>query len=62
MGLQYTVLLLATPGTTVVRDSGGWAWRSRDILENAAITGFYTMVAVALISALTVRMRVHDHD
>jgi putative membrane protein len=57
MGLQYTALLLATPGSMVVHDSGGWAWRSRDILQNAAMTGFYTMVAAALISALVVRIR-----
>lgn len=57
MGLQYPILLLATPGSTIVRDSGGWAWRSGDILQNAAIASVYTMILAALISALAVRLR-----
>lgn len=30
----------------------GWAWRSGDILQNAVITGIYTMLAAAVTSAL----------
>jgi uncharacterized membrane protein len=57
MGLQYPVLLLATRGSIVVRDSGGWLWRSGDILQNAAIVGVYTMIVAALISVLAQRSR-----
>ena len=57
MGLQYPVLLLATRGSIVVRDSGGWLWRSGDILQNAAIVGVYTMVVAALMSVLAQRSR-----
>jgi putative membrane protein len=58
MGLQYPVLLLATPGSVAVRDSGGWMWRSGDILQNAAIVGVYTMILAALMSVLAKRSRV----
>ena len=57
MGLQYPVLLLATHGSIVVRDSGGWLWRSGDILQNAAIVGVYTMIVAALMSVLAQRSR-----
>jgi hypothetical protein len=58
MGLQYPVLLFATRGSVVVRDSGGWMWRSGDILQNAAIVGVYTMILAALMSVLAKRSRV----
>lgn len=57
MGLQYPILLFATPDSVLVRDSGGWVWRSGDILQNAAIASVYTMMLAALVSALAVRLR-----
>jgi uncharacterized membrane protein len=57
IGLQYPVLLIATSNSVVVHDSGGWAWRSRDILQNAAIVSVYTLVLAAILSGLVVKLR-----
>ncbi|MCB0084605.1 MAG: carotenoid biosynthesis protein [Caldilineaceae bacterium] len=57
IGMQYPILLVANPTTSVVYDTGGWAWRSGDILQNATIVSIYTMIAAAVTSALAVTTR-----
>ncbi|WP_374413850.1 carotenoid biosynthesis protein [Novosphingobium colocasiae] len=57
MGLQYPLLLLASPASRTVTDTGGWAWRSRDIIEAAVIMSIYTMLAAAVTATLAVTVR-----
>lgn len=57
IGLQYPVLWLANPVSRVVTDTGGWAWRSGDVLQAAVIMSIYTMLAAAVTSALVVTLR-----
>ena len=57
IGLQYPLLALANPVGRVVRDTGGWAWRSSDILQASAILSIYTMLAAAVTSAIVVAGR-----
>ena len=57
MALQYPLLLLANPVTRVVTDTGGWAWRSGDIVKASVIMSLYTMLAAAVTGALAVTLR-----
>lgn len=57
IGLQYPVLWLANPVTRVVTDTGGWAWRSGDVLQAAVIMSIYTMLAAAATGTLAVAIR-----
>jgi putative membrane protein len=57
MALQYPLLLIASPATQVVTDTGGWMWRSGDIVQSAVIMSIYTMLAAAVTSAVAVTLR-----
>ena len=57
MGLQYPLLLLASPASRTVTDTGGWAWRSGDIIQAAVIMSIYTMIAAAVTATLAVTLR-----
>jgi uncharacterized membrane protein len=56
IALQFPVLLLTVPQTTV-QDASGWIWRSGDIVQTAVITSIYTMLAAAVTSALVAARR-----
>lgn len=56
IALQFPLLLLTVPDLTV-QDASGWLWRSRDIAQTATLTSIYTMLAVAVTSALVVARR-----
>jgi putative membrane protein len=56
MGLQYPILLCATSSAAVVHDPGGWAWRTEDILQNAAIISVYTMLLASVVSVLVIKL------
>ncbi len=58
MALQFPLILIMSHGSAVVTDTGGWAWRSGDIIQAAAIISVYTMLAAAATSALIVVL--HD--
>jgi putative membrane protein len=55
-GLQCPLLLLVIPNL-VVQDTGGWSWRTTDILETGTILYIYTMLAAAVTGALVVTRR-----
>lgn len=57
MALQYPLMLIANPGSQVVTDTGGWAWRSGDIVQASVIMAIYTMLAAAVTGALAVTLR-----
>ena len=57
MALQYPLMLIANPGSQVVTDTGGWAWRSGDIVQASVIMGIYTMLMAAVTGALTMTLR-----
>lgn len=57
IALQYPLLWFANPVTQVVADTGGWNWRSGDVLQAAAMMSIYTMLAAAATGALAVAVR-----
>lgn len=61
ISLQFPLLWLSNPVSQVIKDTGGWEWRSGDILQAAVIMGIYSMLAAAATSALAVAVRVRDH-
>lgn len=57
MALQYPLMLLANPASQVVTDTGGWLWRSGDIVQASVIMAIYTMLMAAVTGALAVTLR-----
>lgn len=57
MALQYPLMLLANPASQPVTDTGGWVWRSGDIVQASVIMAIYTMLAAAVTGALAVTLR-----
>jgi uncharacterized membrane protein len=51
MAAQYLLLATRAP-ELVVHDDGGWAWRTNDIFQAAAINAAFTMMPVALATSI----------
>lgn len=62
IALQYPVLWLANPATQVVTDTGGWDWRSGDVLQAAVMMSIYTMLAASVTAALAVAVRHRENS
>ncbi|MES2492772.1 MAG: carotenoid biosynthesis protein [Pseudomonadota bacterium] len=62
MALQFPLMMLANPVSRVVTDTGGWAWRSGDIVQAAVMMAIYSMLAAAITGALAVTLRSDEND
>lgn len=57
MALQYPLMLLTGPASQPVTDTGGWVWRSGDIVQASVIMAIYTMLMAAVTGTLAVTLR-----
>jgi len=62
MALQYPLILLTSGASRPVTDTGGWVWRSGDIIQSAVIMSIYTMLAAAVTGAIAATLRGTDES
>lgn len=59
-GLQFPLTALVRDSESIVYDSAGWAWQSKDILDSAGLLGIATMVSFSVLATIVIWRRSGD--